>query len=171
MVLEKQLIIEISHDILSKNVQILFRQCSECSDSVQNAQILFRLFRQCSECSESVQNFQAMFRMFRICSEFSVNVKNVQNLFRIFCQCSECSECSESVQNFQSMFSSECSESVQTFSEFLAQKLVYSEFPDIVGLIRQLTLIRNNILCRLNIFNIISFCYNRKIKRFANIHQ
>jgi hypothetical protein len=37
---------------------------------------------------------------------------HVQNLFTMFSQCSECSE------------------SVQTFSEFLAQKLVYSEFLD-----------------------------------------
>ena len=75
-----------------------------CSDFSDNVQNLFRLFRQCSECSESVRNVQ----IFQACSD------SVQNLFRIFSQCSECSE------------------SVQTFSEFLAQKLVYSEFLDFV---------------------------------------
>jgi hypothetical protein len=42
-------------------------------------------------------------------------------LFRIF---RICSECSESVRNIQNLF--------RLFSEFLAQKLVYSEFPDFV---------------------------------------
>ena len=65
----------------SDNVQNLFSQCSE---SVQNFQSMFRIFSQRSECSESVKNFQSMFRMFRICSEFSVNVQNVQNLFIFF---------------------------------------------------------------------------------------
>jgi hypothetical protein len=52
--------------------------------------------------------------LFKICSDFSDNIQNVQNLFRFFRQYSECSD------------------SVQTFSEFLAQKLVYSEFLDFV---------------------------------------
>ena len=52
-----------------------------------------------------------MFIIFRQCSEFSDNVQNFQSMFRIF---------------------SQCSESVQTFSEFLVQKLVYSEFLDFV---------------------------------------
>ena len=104
-----------------QNLFRLFRQCSECSESVRNVQIfqacsdsvqnLFRIFSQCSECSDTVQNVQTFQTMFRLCSD---NVQNVQNLFRIFSQCSECSE------------------SVQTFSEFLAQKLVYSEFLDFV---------------------------------------
>ena len=68
---------------------------------------MFRLFKQYSECSESVQTFQTMFR---ICSD---NVQNFQKMFRIFRQCSEC---------------------VQTFSEFLAQKLGYSEFHDFVAI-------------------------------------
>ena len=83
---------------------------------------------QCSKCSGSVQTFRTMFKMFRICSD---TAQNIQTLF------SQCSECSESVQNFQSMFRmlrifSQCSEYVQTFSEFLAPKLVYSEFVDFV---------------------------------------
>ena len=69
---------------------------------------MFRLF---PDNVQNVQTFQTIFRMFRICSDFS---DNVQNLFRIFSQCSECSD------------------SVHTFSEFLAQKLVYSEFLDFV---------------------------------------
>ena len=102
----------------------MFRICSDFSDNVQNVQnlfgmfrffrhvqTLFRIFSQCSECSDTVQNVQTVQTMFRLCSD---NVQNVQNLFRIFSQCSECSE------------------SVQTFSEFLAQKLVYSEFLDFV---------------------------------------
>ena len=68
---------------------------------------MFTLFKQYSECSESGQTFQTMFR---ICSE---NVQNFQKMFRIFRQCSEC---------------------VQTFSEFLAQKLGYSEFHDFVAI-------------------------------------
>ena len=98
----------------------MFRICSEFSESVQTFQTMFRMFRHCAECSDFSDSVQTMFRMFRICSECSVNVQNVQNfqsmfrMFRIFSQCSECSE------------------SVQTFSEFLAQKLVYSEFLDFV---------------------------------------
>jgi hypothetical protein len=101
--------------------------------------------------NNTVQNVQTMFRMFRLCSEFSFNVQNLQNLMRywsecsdisdnvqtLFSQCSECSECSVNVQNVQNLFRmfgqcSECSESVQTFSEFLAQRLVYSEYLDFV---------------------------------------
>jgi len=67
-----------------------------------------KMFRLCSDFSDNVQNFQSMFR---ICSD---NVQTVQSMFRI------CSEFSVNVQN------------VQTFSEFLAQKLVYSEFLDFV---------------------------------------
>ena len=110
------------------------------------------MFRQCSVCSDSVQTFQTMFR---ICSNLS---DNVQNLFR---NCSECSDfsdmfrqCSESVQNFQSMFRhcsecsdfqtcSDCSESVQIFSEFLAQKLVYSELLDFVVSVTVITIVGN----------------------------
>ena len=87
----------------------MFRICSD------NAPNLFRLFKQCSECSESVLT---LFILFRLCSD---NVQNIKNLFRIF---SKCSECSESVQNFQNLF--------RLFWEFLAQKLVYSEFLDFV---------------------------------------
>ena len=86
--------------------------------------------------------------MFRLCSDFSVNVQNAQNLFRHCSECSDsvqslfspCSESSESVQNFQLMFRI-CSEfsvnvqNVQTFSEFLAQKLVYSELLDFVVIV------------------------------------
>jgi hypothetical protein len=100
----------------------MFRICSEAVHNGQNFQTMFR------QCSESVQNvsdnaqnvqiFQAMFRMFRICS---YTVHPFQTLFRIY---SKCSECSESVKNFQNLF--------RRFSEFLAQKLVYSEFLDFV---------------------------------------
>ena len=63
------------------NVQtVQFSQCAECSESVQNFQLMFRifnnvqtLFSQCTKCSESVPNFQPMFRIF----------SNVQTLFRI----------------------------------------------------------------------------------------
>ena len=74
---------------------------------------LVKIFRLCSE---SVQTLFRIFRLFR------------HDLFRL------CSEFSECVQNFQSMFRicSEFSVNVQTFSEFLAQKLVYSEFLDFV---------------------------------------
>jgi hypothetical protein len=78
---------------------------------------MFGLFRQCSDFSESVQNFQSTFRMFRHfseCSDFSDSVQSMFRMFRI------CSEFSVNVQN------------VQTVSEFLAQKLVYSEFLDFV---------------------------------------
>jgi hypothetical protein len=92
----------------------MFRICSEFSDNVQN---LFRPFRQCSECSDTAQNVQTFQTMFRLCSECSESVQNVQSMFRMFRIFSQCSECSESVQ---------------TFSEFLAQKLVYSEFLDFV---------------------------------------
>jgi hypothetical protein len=134
--------------IFSQNVQTLFRLFS---DNVQNVQNMFRLFRQCSECSDSVQTFQTMFRicsdfpdnvqtfqtifrMFRICSDFSDNVQNVQNLFRMFRVCPDFSVNDQNVQNLFRIFSqcSECSDSVHTFSEFLAQKLVYSEFLDFV---------------------------------------
>jgi hypothetical protein len=49
--------------------------------------------------------------MFRLYSDFPDNVQTLLRLFRQF---------------------SECSESVQIFSEFLAEKLVYSEFHDFV---------------------------------------
>ena len=104
--------------ICSDNAQNLFRllgQYSECSESVLKLFRMFRFFRQCSECSESVLT---LFILFRLCSD---NVQNIKNLFRIF---SKCSECSESVQNFQNLF--------RLFWEFLAQKLVYSEFLDFV---------------------------------------
>ena len=103
--------------IFSQNVQTMFRICSDFSDNVQNVQTFHTMFRICSDFPDNVQNvqtFQTIFRMFRICSDFSDNVQNVQNLFRIFSQCSECSD------------------SVHTFSEFLAQKLAYSEFRDFV---------------------------------------
>jgi hypothetical protein len=87
---------------------------------------MLRLFRQCSECSESVQTFQTMFRVFRICSEFPVNVQTLFRMFRLFRQCSD------SVQSMFRMFN-QCSESVQTFSEFLSHKLVYSEFLNCSG--------------------------------------
>jgi hypothetical protein len=73
-----------------------------CSALSVNVQNLFRL------CSVNAQN------LFRIFSQRLVNVQNVQNLFRIFCQCSECSI----------MF--------RLCSEYLAQKLVCSEFLDFV---------------------------------------
>ena len=79
------------------------------------------LFRQCSD---SVQTFQKMFRMFRICSDFSNNAQNLfrlQTMLRMF---RICSEFSVNVQNVQNLF--------RLFSEFLAQKLVYSEFLDFV---------------------------------------
>ena len=82
---------------------------------------LLKMFRICSEFSVNVQNNQNLFRMFRIfsqCSEFSVMFRlcsvNVQNLFKIFSQCSE----------FSVMF--------RLCSEYLAQKLVCSEFLDFV---------------------------------------
>ena len=83
---------------------------------------MLRFFRQCSQ---NVQTVQTIFRMFRVCSDFS---DNVQNMFR------QCSEFPENVQNFQKIFRifRQCSECVQTFSEFLAQKLGYSEFHDFV---------------------------------------
>ena len=73
-----------------------------CSALSVNVQNLFRL------CSVNAQN------LFRFFSQRLVNVQNVQNLFRIFCQCSECSI----------MF--------RLCSEYLAQKLVCSEFLDFV---------------------------------------
>jgi len=69
---------------------------------------------------------QILFRMFRLCSDFS---DNVQTLLRLFRQCSECSDFSDNVQNVQNLF--------RLFSEFLAQKLVYSEFHDFVVYIIQ----------------------------------
>jgi hypothetical protein len=98
----------------------MFRMLRFCSDSVQsmlrifsNVQTLFNLV--------NVQNVQNLFRIFSQCSEFSimfklcsVNEQNVQNLFRIFSQCSE----------FSVMF--------RLCSEYLAQKLVCSEFLDFV---------------------------------------
>ena len=79
---------------------------------------MFRMFRLYSDLSDNVQTFQTMFRPFRQCSDFSDNVQNFQSMFRIFRQCSEFSE------SVQTLFS-QC-------SEFLAQKLVYSEFLDFV---------------------------------------
>jgi hypothetical protein len=65
------------------------------------------MFSQCSECSV----------MFRLCS---VNVQNVQNLVRIYFN----------VQNVQNLLSQceECSAMFRLCSEYLAQKLVCSEF-------------------------------------------
>jgi hypothetical protein len=119
----------------------MFRLFRQCTDSVQTFQTMFRI---CSDFSDNVQNVQNLFGMFRffrhvqtlfrICSEFSVNVQNVQTLFRMFRLFRQCSDNVQNVQNLFRIFSqcSECSESVQTFSEFLAQKLVYSEFLDFV---------------------------------------
>ena len=88
---------------------------------------LVKMFRLCSESVQTLFRIFRLFRhdLFRLCSD---NVQNFQSLF---------SPCSESVQNFQSMFRicSEFSVNVQTFSEFLAQKLVYSEFLDFVVIV------------------------------------
>ena len=53
-----------------------------CSDNIQT------LFSQCSECSESVQNFQPMFR---ICSDFFRIPSTKTGLFRISWLCSDAS--------------------------------------------------------------------------------
>jgi len=76
---------------------------------------MLRMFRICSEFSVNVQNFQSMFKMFRICSDNVQNVQTFQTMFRL---------CSVNVQNVQNLF--------RLFSEFLAHKLVYSEFLDFV---------------------------------------
>ena len=55
------------------------------------------------QCSECSDPVQIIFRIFRICSKFSDNIQNVRTL---------------------------C---VHTFSEFLTQKLIYSEFLDFVA--------------------------------------
>ena len=89
--------------LCSVNVKNLFRNFSQCSESVQTL---------LSQCSESVQNLQSMFRMFSnvrtLFSQCSESVQNFQSMFRIFSNVqtlfSQCSECSESVQNLQSMF-------------------------------------------------------------------
>ena len=66
-------------------------------------------------CMNVLPYVQILFKMFRLCSDFSDNVQTFQTMFRMFRLFRQCSECSESVQ---------------IFSEFLAQKLVYSEFHD-----------------------------------------
>ena len=111
------------------NIQNLFSLCSECSVMfrlcsvhVQNVQNLFRIFINIQYCSESVQY------MFSLCSECSVMFRlcsvHVQNLFRIF----------SIVSNVQNLFStySVYVQNVQQCWEYLAQKLVCSEFLDIV---------------------------------------
>jgi len=108
--------------------------------NVQTVQLqtMFRMLRLFRQCLESVQNFQSAFRMFRICSDFSDSVQNFQSMFRIFSQCSECSDC----------------------SEFLAQKLVYSEFLDFVVIISD----NNNKFNRP--FHLHISCFHSKIKCF-----
>ena len=112
---------------------------------------MFRLFnfRQCSECSDFSYNVQNLFRIFSQRSECLESVQTFQTfqtLFRIF------SQCSESVQNFQSMF--------RLCSEFLSQKLVYSEFLDFVVIISD----NNNKFNRP--FHLHISCFDSKIKCF-----
>ena len=64
-----------------QNVQNMFRIFSQCSEY----SVMFRL---CSECSESVQNFQSMFRIFSIVQTvFRISITKT-GLFRISWFCS-----------------------------------------------------------------------------------
>jgi hypothetical protein len=92
-----------------------------------NAQNLFRIFSNVQNLFRIFRNFQNLFRIFR----------NVQNLFRIL------SNVQNLFSNFQNLFRifRVCSEFwvifriFRHFSEFLAQKLVYSESLDFVVIV------------------------------------
>ena len=95
----------------------MLRMFRICSVHVQNVQNLFRIF-------SNVQNVQNLFRIFS-------NVQNAQNLFRIFSNVQNLLRiCSE----FSVMFRI-CSVMFRLCSEYLAQKLVCSEFLDFVGIV------------------------------------